>query len=732
MTKKVKLRTLLIGGLFTLFFVAIMGRLYWVQVVQSSALLERAKNMWENDRVLQPVRGAIVDRNLQVLAEDGPSYTVIVNPQIIRKLGNSAEIVRVLSEILKKPQNELQQLVTKQREDGKLLSWVEVRSEGWKIDAETADQIAEELGLAKPITSRRNLYTHGVLLEETVKRYYPAKSLAAHVLGYFDKNGKAVMGLEAKYDEVLRGKPGRIVYTRDNLGYELPDANVTYEPAVDGKKLQLTLDRNIQSYIEAALERAYAEWKPKSMSAIAMNPKTGEILGIANLPTFDPNTYWEAKTDSFYNHAVGSQYEPGSTFKLVTLAAAVEEGLFNPDETFQSGTIRVTNRTLHDHDYWRNWGEMTYLEGLKRSSNVAFVKLGLEKLGQEKLTQYIKTFGFGEKTGIDIPGEASGIIRLRYPVDYATTTYGQGGITATAIQQIAAYASIANGGIMMQPHIVKAILDPKTDEPLQTFEPQTVRRTVSEQTAKKVTEYLEQVVSDREIGTGRNAYIEGYRVAGKTGTANKVIDGKYAEDKWLITFIGYAPVEDPQIVVLVMADEPDLGGDYRLGGQVTGPVFREIVSQSLRYMGVSATVKQELSGMELVLHVPDLSNLSVEQAEKKLAADKMRYEKLGNGKTVIAQIPAPGTEISPQQRIYILTEPMEDLELPDLTGKSLRDAMVICSFLDFDCKVTGEGYVFEQKTSVSEGKKTAELTLKPPYAAQNADKAQAGKESKGR
>ncbi|MEF3310354.1 penicillin-binding transpeptidase domain-containing protein [Paenibacillus sp. GYB004] len=726
MNRKVKLRTLLIGGLFTLFFIVLIGKIYWVQVVDAKELIKKAQAMWERNKILQPVRGSIVDRYNQVLAEDGASYTVIVNPTAIDKLKNAQTVVQVLSSILNKPENELMDMVTKRREEGELSSWVEVRSEGWKIDAETADRIAKALNLPEPINKQANLYTHGVYLEESQKRYYPAGSMASHILGYFDKNGKAVMGLEAAYNELLTGKPGHISTTKDRMGYELPDAKASYEPAEDGKTLQLTIDRNIQSYIETALEKSYNEWKPKSMTVVAMNPKTGEILGMANMPTFNPSKYWESETKNFYNHAVGSQYEPGSTFKLVTLAGAIEEGLFDPNDKFQSGGIAVYDRTLKDHNL-KGWGKISYLEGLKRSSNVAFVKLGYEKLKPDKLKEYITRFGFGERTGIDIPGETKGLVRFNYPVDYATATYGQGGVSVTAIQQIAAYAAIANGGKMMQPHIVKAVLDPKTNEPVQTFEPKEIRQVVSPETAAKVTEYLEQVVSDQEIGTGRNAYIEGYRVAGKTGTAQKVIDGKYSTEKWLITFVGYAPVEDPKIVVLVLADEPELHGNYHNGGLVAPPVFKEIVTQSLRYMNVSATVKQELSGIDKKVVAPRVEGKLLIEAKKDLGDSKIKYDVLGKGASVVAQFPEGGTEIGPTQRIYLVTEEKAGMDLPNLQGKSLRDALAVCSFLKVNCQVTGEGYVASQTLSADEGGQQVTVLQLVPWIDLEKAKAEAAK-----
>lgn len=714
MTQTVKIRTLLIGGVFTLFFVALIGKIYWVQVVEASYLLEKAQLMWEQNKTIPAVRGTIVDRNNQVLAEDGPSYTVVVNPEVIQDKKNSALIIRELSAILGKPEEQLAEMVARKKNDGSgLATWVEVRSEGWKIDAEMADRIAGALHMEKPINGIRNLYNIGVYLEESTKRYYPGGGLAAHVLGYFDKNGKAVMGLEAAYDEVLKGKPGHISTSKDRKGYELPDAKTSYEPAEDGKTLQLTIDRNIQSYIETALERSYAEFNPKSMTAIAMDPKTGDVLGMASMPTFNPAKYWEAKPESFRNVAISSQFEPGSTFKLVPLAGTVEEGLFNPEEPFKSGSIRVYDRTLRDHNL-NGWGTISYLEGLKRSSNVAFVKLGYEKLKPEKFKDYIAKFGFGQKTGIDLPGEVQGWgDRFRYPVDYATATYGQGGISVTAIQQLAAYAAIANGGTMMQPRVVKAILDPKTKEPVETVAPKVVRQVVSAETAAKVTEYLEEVVSDKEIGTGRNAAIEGYRVAGKTGTANIVIDGKYSTDQWVITFAGYAPIEDPKIAVVVLADQPNLRGNYHNGGLVAPVVFKEIMTQSLRYMNVTAHVPQELSGVERKVSIPNVAGKLLGEAKKELGDYKLKYDVLGKGASVIAQFPAGGSESGMNQRIYLLTEEKDGVDLPNLQGKSLRDALAVCSFMKAECRVEGEGYVASHSVVQEGDKQIVVLQLVP-------------------
>jgi penicillin-binding protein 2B len=413
--------------------------------------------------------------------------------------------------------------------------------------------------------------------------------------------------------------------------------------------------------------------------------------------------------------AVAVPYEPGSTFKVVTLAGAVEDGKFNPNDTYMSGSIQITDQTLHDHD--RNgWGRITFLEGLKRSSNVAFVKLGYEMLGQDKLLGYIKKFGFGSKTNIDVPMEAEGSIPMKYPAEFATATYGQG-LTVTAIQQLASYGVVANGGKLMWPHVIKDYANHKTGEIIKKFEPKVVSQVISEQTAKQVTEYLEQVVSDQKIGTGKNAYIDGYRVAGKTGTAQKVVSGgKYSKDTYVISFAGYAPVEDPKILVVIIADEPDLGGDYKLGGQVAAPAFKDIVSQSLQYMGVGFSkgrleVKQEQAAS--AIKAPDLSGMTPSDAKNIVVGSNGHVEVLGKGSKIIDQFPKAGAEMSEGQQIYALLQPQEELSMPDLKGKSLRAAMEMCAFVGVSCTTSGEGYVAEQSVAGAGSNRVVSLTLKP-------------------
>ncbi|MFC0214151.1 penicillin-binding transpeptidase domain-containing protein [Paenibacillus chartarius] len=714
MPKKLKWRTLMIGGLFTLFFVGLVVRLYWVQVVQASWLLEQAQVRWEADKTIQPARGDIVDRKDKVLAEDAPAYTVAISPRLIVQNKIENDVVLGLSAILKSSedgsdipliQEHLRELVAKKKEDGTPRDQVEVRPDGWKIDKEQADQVKALTAELQARLKKKSPSSVGISLIEEKKRYYPGGTLAAHVLGYSDKEGKAIMGIEAQMDDILKGVPGRINYEKAASGIELPDAKVTIEPAVDGKNVRLTIDKSIQFYIENAMAKVAEKFQPKSMAVVAADPRTMEILGMASYPTFNPNRYWSVgKPDAFMNRTIAAQFEPGSTFKLVTLAGAVEEGLFRPNDQYQSGSIRVSDRTLHDHNEI-GWGRISYLDGLKRSSNVAFVKLGLEALGTDKLKAYIQNFGFGAKTNVDIAGELKGSIPMKYASEFATATYGQG-LTVTALQQAAAYAAIANGGKLMKPYVVKDIVDAKTGQVEMSTKPEVVRQVVSEATAKQVTEYLEQVVSDQQIGTGRKAYIDGYRIAGKTGTANFVGEkGGYAVGRWNISFVGYAPVENPQILIAIIVEDPDLKGDYHAGSEVGPPLFRDIMAQSLQYLGIPPTVnvnnksaKPPFTLKEVTLSVPDLVGMSV--ADAKAAAGKygLKLETLGNGDKIVKQFPLPGAQITGSQLVEVALQEA-DLTLPNLVGRSLREAVEVCSFAGVSCTAVGEGYVVGQETA---------------------------------
>ncbi|WP_339319452.1 penicillin-binding transpeptidase domain-containing protein [Paenibacillus sp. FSL R10-2734] len=720
MVKRIKLRTLFIGGCITLFFLVLMARVFWIQVVEGAEWQEKAATLWAHTSTIKAERGTISDRNGSVLASDVPAYTVVVNPAVIAEKGIGDEVVKGLHELLGKPEDELKKLIEAKDEDGNYLKNREIRNEGWKIDQELADKVKEfYVALGK----EHKIQETGIGLVREQKRYYPKDSLAAHILGYTDRDGKAIMGLEKSLDKELKGVDGKLLYQSDGQGVKLPNSQDTYQPVVNGSNFKLTIDSTIQHYIDEAMQKAYAQYKPKSMSVIAADPNTMEILGLANMPTFNPNEFWKtgAEGAGFYNHAIKSTYEPGSTFKIVTLAAAVEEKLFDPVATFLSGSIRIKGYSKALHDINRaGWGQISFLEGVKRSSNVLFVKL-YEMLGQDRLLQYINDFGFNEKTGIDLPGEASGVVNpnLSRPIEIATLAYGHGKVLVTPLQQLVAVSAIANGGKLMTPYVVKEITDPNTGETKVT-QPKVVRQVIDEASAKQTGEYLEQVVADQVKGTGRHAHIDGYRVAGKTGTAIKVEGKDYVKSKVLVSFIGYAPVNDPKIAVIVIIDEPNVEVG---GGKAAAPVFKEIVSQSLQYMGVpklasettkdkknEKTVKTEAPALRTA---PDLTGKTMKEAREYLLDQGFDFEVVGEGASVESQYPEGGTKLASGQRIYLLSKQGDKPTIPNLQGESLRDALEILTLLKVEIAVDGEGYVSEQIEGTKNGKTLITLKLKP-------------------
>ncbi|MDB5053614.1 MAG: stage sporulation protein [Bacilli bacterium] len=729
MEKKVKVRSMVIGLIFTLLFAGLMTRMYWVQVVQASMLEKKAEKNWQDEESLPAKRGAIVDRNNVSLAEEGSAFTIAVSPEMIalKKLAPDVlahEISHGLAAILGANAGvdpiELEKTIfamaTKKKQDSsKYLVEVEVKPEGWKIDVATKNKVDEMIQAIQLGHGWKPTVSIGVSAKETEKRYYPYNSLASHVLGYLDKEGKPIGGVEDTYDSFLKGTPGKYKHESDKAGVELPDSKVSYTPADMGKTVQLTIDQNIQYYLETAMQKSMDQFHPKSMSAIAVDPKTMEILAMASAPTFDPNRYWEAKQSDYKNTGISSRYEPGSTFKIVTLAGTVAENLFNPNETYQSGSINVHGSIIKDHNGGAGWGIIPFMDGLLYSSNVAFVKLGYEKLGPDKLRSYIDKFGFGVKTGIDLPNEIPGIIAMKYPVEFATATFGQGQVGTTLLQQAAAYAAIANGGKLMWPHIVKDIIDPQTKQVIQSFAPKVVRQVVSPDVANQTSLYLEQVVANQDKGTGKKAYLNGYRIAGKTGTAQIVEPGEkvYSTVQYNISFIGYAPVEDPKILIAIMSEEPDIGGDYHRGSEVWYPVFRDVMSQSLRYMGITSTAASSKTSIdEPIKTIPDLSNATLASAKSMLYQMGLQAQVFGKGGKVVKQYPLPNTEISMTQQVYITTEANMQA-IPDFKGKSLRDALEVCSLLELQCKVSGEGYVTTQTVAGEGAQQIITLELHP-------------------
>lgn len=614
--------------LFVLFFglavfFVILLRLGYVQFYLGEWLTKKAQDSWSRDIPFEAKRGEILDRNNVVLATNVSAPSVLVVP---RQVKNPAETAEKLAKVLNMDKKRAYELITKNE------SIVRITPEGRKISRQKANEV-------------RALKLDGVYIAEDSKRHYPFGSYLSHVLGFAGIDNQGLTGLELYYDEKLSGKKGYVSFFSDAKGRRLPNLADEYTMPVDGLNLRLTIDSRIQTIMERELDIAEATYHPDGAIAIAMNPNTGEILGMASRPHFHPEKYQNVPAEIYnQNKPIWMQYEPGSTFKIITLAAALEEGLVNLDkDTFHDpGFVEVAGHRIR---CWKKGGHgsQTFLEVVQNSCNPGFVALG-EKLGKDRLFDYIEKFGFGQKTGIDLHGEAKGILFSRDkvgPLELATTSFGQG-VSVTPIQQVAAVSAAVNGGILYRPYIAKDWIDPATGEVIQSAAPQAVRRVISEETSAKIRYALEHVVAK---GTGKGAFVDGYRVGGKTGTAQKAKGGRYLENNHIVSFIGVAPSDKPEIVVYVAIDNPK--GTLQFGGIVAAPIVGKMIEDSLRVLGVekrTTQIEKELTwNDERLVEVPDLIGLTRKEINQ--AYYDLRLEALGNGKTVLAQSPKPGTKV---------------------------------------------------------------------------------------
>ncbi|NOJ69303.1 penicillin-binding transpeptidase domain-containing protein [Paenibacillus alvei] len=709
MNRRIRLRVLALGMIMVFVFLVLIIRTFWIQVINYNFYMEHNVKTWARSEVLLAKRGTIYDRNHKPLALQASAYNLVVFPQEIEKLKQQVRVADGLHQLIGKPVPELTDLIsrTKQRQ-------VEVRTEGWLMDYSKLDEFRNLFGKELDYGDWLHFPDYGIGLLKSSKRYYPYNQLAAHVLGYINKEGQAVSGIEGKFDDQLQGVNGQAAFLRDNRGNPIALSSSSITPPIDGQSVTLTIDIEIQRFVDEAMNRVMKQWQPARAMAVVMDPHTMEVLAMSSKPDFNPNRYWNIPNiGALTNNTLHFGYEPGSTFKIVTLAAAIEEGVFRPDDTFVSGFIKVPGNIIHDVKR-DGWGTISYQQGLEKSSNVAFVKLGLEKLGKEKLFNYIDRFGFTHPTGIELNGEAAPLIRFERPSEVATATFGQGGVRVNTIQLAAAYASIANGGKWLQTRIVKeAPTSPETSE----------HQVVTPATAKEVTERLEQVILK---GTGKPAIIDGYRIAGKTGTAQKPAKRGYKKGNWLISFVGYAPADNPKAVVAIVVDEPDLGGDFTLGGQVAMPAFRSIMLSTLQYMGIkpdpnlltsnAGASKTSVKNSSKV----DAKNTAivgnyvlkpVKESAKAIKDKRLQPVILGKGTKVLEQFPQQGEERYEQQPVYLLTSQEKDIPLPSLTGQSLRDALTICQLLDRKTTIIGEGYVAKQVENTAGGQRSVTLYL---------------------
>lgn len=571
------------------------------------------------------------------------------------------------------------------------------------------------------------LNINGVELVEESTRFYRQGTLAAHVLGFVGVDNQGLTGIESVYDKELRGIPGRIVVEKDALGRNIPEAIHKFIPPVPGYNLVLTIDQTVQHFVERELDKIVDIHHPKLAVIIVMNPKTGEILAMGNRPSYNPGS-WQKYPQEVWdrNPAIWYNYEPGSTFKIITAAAALEEGVVRPSDTFYcTGYIKVADRFIRCW-YDGGHGSQTFEEVCQNSCNPGFITVGL-RMGKDKFYKYIRAFGFGQKTGISLPGEEVGIQipeKDATDLNIATMSIGQS-IAVTPIQLISAASAVANGGLLMKPSLVKAVTD-KDGKMLKEFKPEPVRRVISAKTAETLMKLLTNVV---QKGTGRNAFVDGYGAAGKTGTAQVVGDGGYVEGKYVASFVGFAPADDPQIAALVMVAEPS--GPVYFGSQVAAPVFKAIAQDTLRYMKVP-----ERPGLEkpkspftyeepkVKVTVPNVVNYPVEDAQRILVNAGFKVRIRGQGNVISEQVPMGGAEVLSGTTVILELQPESkappgEVAVPDLRGLTIKDAGSILEKLGLKLSPVGTGFAVVQE--VAPGTRVAtgtEITVKfqpPPH-----------------
>ncbi|MCI8547735.1 MAG: stage V sporulation protein D [Bacilli bacterium] len=627
--KRIKIFTLF---LFLAFFLIIF-KVFYVQIFDYKKLSTLAKDLWSRDLPVEANRGRILDRNGVVLADNLTTTSLVVVPNQIEDKKSAA---KSLAEILNVSYEEMYKHVNKKT------SIERVHPEGRRLDYETAEKIS-------------NLKLQGVYLVKESKRNYPYKTLLSHVLGYVGIDNQGLSGLELQYDKYLTGESGAIKYFSDAKGNKLDLADVYLEPQ-DGMDIQLTIDINIQKSIERELDNVVDMFSPDMALALVMNPNTGEIYGMSSRPNFDPNNYQDYSTEELSrNLPIWATYEPGSTQKIITTAAAVEEKVVNLDKDhfYDGGKVKVDTAVIK---CWKagGHGAQTFMEVLQNSCNPGFVKMG-QLLGKKRLFSYLDKFGFGEQTGIDLSGESNGII---FPlervgnIELATTAFGQG-ISVTPIQQVTAVSAVVNGGNLYTPYIVKNILEKESGNVIEQKEKHLVRKVISKETSNIMRRALENVVA---LGGGRSAFIDGYRIGGKTGTAQKVENGQYLVNNYIMSFMSVVPANDPEAVFYLAIDNPK--NTAMLSSYTTTPIARRILLDIIDALGIEKQenqIEKELEWADIPIYeVPNVIGMKKEEAEKALINFTIEYE--GEGEKIVGQSPEAGNRIEEKSIVRLLLE----------------------------------------------------------------------------
>ncbi|HKP84148.1 MAG TPA: penicillin-binding protein [Pyrinomonadaceae bacterium] len=649
---------------------AISARLVYLQFSQYENLANRARQQQQNAIETSPQRGELLDRQGRQLARSVQTVSLFLDPDGLDTdtLDRNAQ---QLAQTLGLKQADLAKEFREAHAEKRRFIWIARR-----LDAALGEKI---VAMKLP----------GLQTRLEPKRYYPNGPLASHVLGYVGLDGQGLGGVEQSYNAKISGEPGRLFLEKDANGKPYESYEIASKP---GQTVVLTIDQTIQYLAEQSLLAAVQRSRAKSGSVIVLDPRSGEILALANAPTFDPNRVADAKPETRSNWALQNIYEPGSTFKIVAFSAAIENKLAKVDDHIdcQMGAITVAGRVIHDH---HPYGSLTIAEALAKSSNVAAIKLGV-RVGDETMYDYIRRFGFGAKTGIELPGETSGILRKveRWqPSSIGSIAIGQE-IGVTPVQMVAAFGALANDGMRVAPHLIREVRNAEGAVVYRAQPEQ--RRVISAETAVALRGMLEGVTLH---GTAKKAQLDGYSAAGKTGTAQK-IDPRtktYSSTKFVGSFVGFAPVSDPQVVIIVVIDEP--AGAYH-GGDVAAPIFREVAEQILPNLGVMPDIETS--------PVPELIAQVNDNPER---AAKMREEQAQSEQQRQATMPTVDSNAGRSGEVVYAVATKKAMLMPDLRGRSVRDVARTCAQLGLQVEARGEGKVLKQNPSAGTEVSTGQL-----------------------
>lgn len=689
------------GIIYSILVVILVARLGYVQLVNPEKYTDSATLQQLKDEVVLPKRGTIKDRNGKILALSIQTYDILVEKQYIA--GREEAAAEIFNKVLDVPKEEF---LEKYQDDSKRFYVAK------NIPQEKIEELNEELD-SKGLVRTKN--------EENSQREYPYGAFASHIIGHVSNDNRGLAGIEAYFDKELSGVNGRRVILKDAKERYIVDSEVRYHDAQDGYEITLTIDEVIQRYVEKVTNQAFIDSNAVGVTSIVMDPKTGEILAMASMPNYDLNNprvpineeqvkqFEKAESveeksaiisKMWRNPAVNDVYEPGSTFKIITAATGLELDLIRPDEVFyDAGYVKINDRTISN---WtsRPYGAIDFRKATVESINTVFVEVG-NRIGKSDFLDYVHSFGYGKKTGIEIPGEATGIIyneeNLR-PVELATMSFGQG-ISVTPIQMVAAASVIANDGKLIKPTLVKEITN-ADGQIIKRNEIELVKNPISDVTAAKVMDIMESV-GEAAI----HAQIDGYRIAGKSGTAQKVIDGKYGA--YIGSYLGIVPVEDPRLIVMTIVDQPRKGTTY--GGTNAAPVVRQIMEYSLRYLGITPESIEETTKNNAKVTIPEIRKLTVAEAIKALEAKNLNYRHSNQGSEikeddiVINCFPNPGEKIAQGTEIVLYTKGNDtEVEVPDLIGKTIDESSLILESLGLKPAYNGVGIVKGQSPSKGE------------------------------